>query len=580
MAEPAPKRPRAYSYIRMSTDIQLKGDSRRRQLELSEAYAKEHDLQLVEEFQLEDLGVSAFRGANLSEASSLGRFLQSVKDGEVPVGSYLLVESLDRLSRQNVFTSLSLFTDLIKAGVVLVTLVDGQVYTADKTDFSQLVVSLAIMSRAHEESQTKSRRLSAAWTNKRQTADHQKLTALAPAWLNLSTDRKSFVLDGARSAVVRSILEDAAAGLGSYAIARRLNARRIVPFGRSKGWQTSYVTKIMTNRAVIGEYQPHMMLDGRRVPTGAPIPNYFPPVVDEELYLRVLAGRSQRRVGGAGRKGNFVSNLFSGLARCAYCDSQMHFINKGSLPKGGSYLVCDNAHRGLGCDNMAWRYDDFEASFLTFVEEADLRPLLQAQGDSAGPGGIDQRAQALEGRILQLEKERDRTFRLLLDQDMPSEFLKGELAKLQRDIEMVSVDHAGLVEQRRQLEAEVASFYASRDEIQDLVAQMRAREGNDRYRLRTQVAGRLKSLISVINVATLGDRRPYPENLIELTKEAHGLTQGGQNGRSQGPDIPDRSARHFDVFFKDGTTRLIRPRPTDPVIGESQVYRSIYSTSR
>ncbi|MGT2465139.1 recombinase family protein [Mesorhizobium atlanticum] len=135
----------------MSTDTQLLGDSRRRQLELSQRYAEKHGLELVEEFRLEDIGVSAFRGANLSIDSSLGRFLQMVRKSEVPAGSYLLLESLDRLSRQDVFTSLSLFTDLIKAGIRIVTLADDQVYTSEKTDFSQLVVSLAIMSRAREE---------------------------------------------------------------------------------------------------------------------------------------------------------------------------------------------------------------------------------------------------------------------------------------------------------------------------------------------------------------------------------------------------------------------------------------------
>lgn len=63
------------------------------------------------------VGMGGFRGANLSEISTLGRFLSSMKSGEVPSGSYLLVESLDRLSRQNVFTSLWVFTHLIKADV-------------------------------------------------------------------------------------------------------------------------------------------------------------------------------------------------------------------------------------------------------------------------------------------------------------------------------------------------------------------------------------------------------------------------------------------------------------------------------
>ena len=48
----------------------------------------------------------------------------------------------------------------------------------------------------------------------------------------------------------------------------------------SKGWQMSYVSKILTNRAVVGEYQPHTKTGGRRVPVGEPISDYFPAVCE------------------------------------------------------------------------------------------------------------------------------------------------------------------------------------------------------------------------------------------------------------------------------------------------------------
>ena len=53
---------RAYSYIRMSTEQQLKGDSLRRQLEMSRAYAERYNLLLDD--TLRDLGVSAWKGVN------------------------------------------------------------------------------------------------------------------------------------------------------------------------------------------------------------------------------------------------------------------------------------------------------------------------------------------------------------------------------------------------------------------------------------------------------------------------------------------------------------------------------------
>src|SRR5919202_870899 len=91
--------PKAFSYLRFSTPEQMKGDSFRRQAVLAQEYASRHGLDLDTDLTFRDLGVSAFRGKN-AETGRLGDFLQAVADGLVPPGSFLLVESLDRISRQ------------------------------------------------------------------------------------------------------------------------------------------------------------------------------------------------------------------------------------------------------------------------------------------------------------------------------------------------------------------------------------------------------------------------------------------------------------------------------------------------
>ncbi|MGA2935987.1 MAG: recombinase family protein, partial [Syntrophobacteraceae bacterium] len=90
--------PKAYSYIRFSTPDQLNGDSLRRQLDLSKRYAAQHGLVLDENLNLQDLGLSAYHGEHREGA--LGRFLELVKGSRISEGSVLLVESLDRLSRE------------------------------------------------------------------------------------------------------------------------------------------------------------------------------------------------------------------------------------------------------------------------------------------------------------------------------------------------------------------------------------------------------------------------------------------------------------------------------------------------
>ena len=82
-------KPKAYSYIRMSTN---RTSSLRRtpkkQVESGEtsAYADAEGLELADDAQLEDIGISAFKGANVQNRS-LGQFLAAVKAGSVERGS-------------------------------------------------------------------------------------------------------------------------------------------------------------------------------------------------------------------------------------------------------------------------------------------------------------------------------------------------------------------------------------------------------------------------------------------------------------------------------------------------------------
>ena len=120
---------------------------------------------------LRDLGVSAFRGTNRA-VGALRSFLDLVENGKVERGSYLIVESLDRLSREAVLDAAARLLDLIRAGIVVVTLADGQEYSEERlrADWTPLIVSITIMARAHEKSRIKGERVGAAWHRKRLAA--------------------------------------------------------------------------------------------------------------------------------------------------------------------------------------------------------------------------------------------------------------------------------------------------------------------------------------------------------------------------------------------------------------------------
>ena len=394
--------PKAFSYLRMSTDLQFKGDSRRRQLEASRAYAETHGLHLAEEAQLEDIGVSAFRGDNLRDGA-LGQFLDAVKRGAVEPGSYLLVESLDRLSREQVATAQATFLSIVQAGINLVTLMDGKVYRAGQTNVVDLIISLVSMNTAHEESQKKSVRVAAAWKNKRAlAASGVPMTARCPGWLRLPSDRRRYELVPDRAEIVRQIFADYVSGIGMYSIARRLNKADVPPFRGTDGWHEASVKKILQSRAVIGEFQPCSGQGGQRVANGDPIRDYYPAVIDKSLFYQaqsVTHSRNDSPTRGAGRKGPTYANLFSGFARCAYCDSSMVYENKGPGTRGGTYLVCSDARRHRGCLSTRWRYRDFEASFLSFVRELDIDSIVNNDGDSRLRRDLESQIAAIEGEL-------------------------------------------------------------------------------------------------------------------------------------------------------------------------------------
>lgn len=91
------------------------------------------------------------------------------------------------------------------------------------------------------------------------------MTARCPAWLRLTPDRRSYEVMPERAEIVRGIFEDTANGLGMFSIATRLNRAGIPAFEGKNGWYQSYVAKTLGNRAVLGEFQAHVKVDGKRI---------------------------------------------------------------------------------------------------------------------------------------------------------------------------------------------------------------------------------------------------------------------------------------------------------------------------
>lgn len=440
-------RRKAYSYLRFSTPEQAQGDSQRRQWELARKYAEENGLELDKELTFQDLGVSAFRGAN-AETGRLGEFLKAVDDGLVEQGSVLLVESLDRISRSAARKALRVLEDIIDRGVTVVTLSDRKVYDRDSLDNDpmSLIMSILIFMRANEESATKSRRLKAVYGAKRDRARsgsvEKPFTRRLPAWMTFNEDSRSLELIPERAKVVREIFDLAEAGFGKDAIAKQFNTRGEPTFGNAKFWHRSYVEKILTNPACVGTFVPKVreFVDGKQIRRAEdPIPGYFPAVVEKEVFARQQALSNAKAP--RGRHSNrAVSSIFQGLATCKLCGSSFVRVCKGKY----TYLVCSKAHAKGGCEYHSVPYNAAEDAI-----RLNINIIVNSIPRGENTKEIEERIFRLE---MQLSDDSSRLEGLVDDYSRTrSPAIRSRIEKLERELEAGAETLRGLREQREEL---------------------------------------------------------------------------------------------------------------------------------
>lgn len=369
---------RAFSYIRFSSKVQASGDSLRRQTQAAQRWANENQIHL-DTSSYRDLGVSAF--GNTARAG-LEAFLAAINSNKVKAGDYLIVESLDRLSRNpDILEAVNLFLSIVSKGIIVVTLSDGFTYSKEDNDVTKLIISITILARGSNESKVKSDRLSASWENKRNNLDKRKLTSICPGWLKLNDEGTEFKPIPHRVKLLTKIFEMSRDGIGKYNIARTLNEAGEEPWSTKKrttnGWHVSYIQKLLSNRAVLGFFTPRKKnADGKMEPLEE-ITGYFPQVISDELFYTTQRNRSLRR---GGRRGQKYTNILQGLCRCAKCGGSMRLVNKSAHnPKkhgklGARYYQCDNSLRNIDCDFKGKAYQSLiEPTFLQFVKEVNWK---------------------------------------------------------------------------------------------------------------------------------------------------------------------------------------------------------------
>jgi len=472
----------AISYIRFSSKKQVQSDSLRRQLENTRTYAKTHNLLLDESITYQDLGVSAWQGANRTRGM-LKTLLDNLKAGKIRA-RVLLIERLDRLTREGMTTGINLMMDILRTGIEVHSTVSGRIFKFPKDATAEFMLAMEVgieFFQAAYENEKRSERVGAKWAAKRAdaVATGKAMTAKVPHWLEAVNGGPIVALPD-RVAIVKKIFNLAELGYGAKRIIAKLTAEGDAPFARAdkgKRWTIPYIQAMLNSRAVLGEYTPYIYTKGEAV-AAEPIPNYFPAIITERQFEavrgvinaknRVPAEKRGKRGGNLGGGRNCgTHNLFSYLIFNAASGKAMNFHRKKT--NTNQYLV--SAYEpGVKASRM--RYDVFERGFLSFLQDLDWRA-LSCESDSKELTQINEQLDKALSDLSKLNRVIVRDTALLDDPDT--------------DLPTVKFLHKGLAEKetRRQelqqakakLEQQISTLRAQSGQIQDAETLLEALKG-------------------------------------------------------------------------------------------------------
>lgn len=512
-----------YSYMRFSDPRQAAGHSSERQLAYAARWAEEHGLKLDESLSFKDEGLSAYHQHHV-KSGALGVFLVAVEEGRVPSGSVLVVEGLDRLSRAEPIQAQAQLAQIVNAGITVVTASDGKAYSRErlKANPMDLVYSLLVMIRAHEESDTKSKRVLASI--RRQCEGWMAGTYRGlirngkdPAWLEL-VDGKWQIIP-ARAAAARAGLDLYQRGYGASKIVRELHERGLSLTGR--GAQSLQIYRLIQQRALIGEKE--IELGGEQFR----LPGYYPALLKEPEWSAlqsVVGGRGRRTAKGP------VPHVLTGMriTLCGYCGRALVGQNIGTrnrqpdgrIHDGHRRLHCTSNSHGEGCPVAgSTSAAPIERALMAYC--SDIVNLQALYGADRGAGPRATLAAARDKLALlnaQLEKLTDAMLASADDGGVPASFAK-RARELEADQARCEADVAAA---ERELSAAARTDLSGADTLwKELTAGVEAQEYDARLRTRQLVADTFERIV-VYHRGVRPDETP--KGTIEIMLLAKGGT--------------------------------------------------------
>ncbi|MDP2502886.1 hypothetical protein BCT47_21605 [Vibrio splendidus] len=313
-----------------------------------------------------DIGRSAYHGKHITKNANFGAFLEEIKKGNIPHGSWLLVEDVDRLTRQHFMTAVeTTINPILAAGIEIHVLSTEQVFKGE-LNLSQQVDLLVKVDSANLYTKRLSKRTKGHWDKTfSDIRDGKRVNIQSrPLWLSWDKEKGEFFLNE-KAPCIGHIFEMYIAGTGYRGIADALN-RSGVPSLKNRTWQIAPIKRILKDPSTYGRLE--------YINRGLFVDEYFPAVVPKETFDTVQVLMQKK---GSSRVRTSLlekDNTLQGLAYCECGSPMYHKINSPKKhPRGGHYiqtvtsfrLCCTGKNNGNGCNKRDLYYPIVKEVLIT-----------------------------------------------------------------------------------------------------------------------------------------------------------------------------------------------------------------------
>jgi hypothetical protein len=118
---------------------------------------------------------------------------------------------MDRLTREEILDAVNRFTSILRANIIIASVIDKMIYTKEKINKqpTDLIIAIVVLMRGNDESRTKSTRIGEARERERENArtHNTPATRMCAGWIELTPDRKKYIFKPKQAKITMRICD-------------------------------------------------------------------------------------------------------------------------------------------------------------------------------------------------------------------------------------------------------------------------------------------------------------------------------------------------------------------------------------